>query len=196
MALLARHQSKVLASPETLKWLVTTMDDTIENKIRRSNYVRLARVIFDDPDQIPEGLDIKDPEEVMNYLLGRDFGITGVDQSKVPPPERKPEGIKKTFDPIKTPLIPRTDAETGPIEGGGFDQWKEQQHSKNLSGEIKSKMASNFTRRKGVPGSTTLNQNQRAALAGGDLYGAIAQAKHGGSVHNDGIMNLANRRRA
>jgi len=195
MALLARHQSKVLASPETLKWLVTTMDDTIENKIRRSNYVRLARVIFDDEDQIPEGLDIKDPEEVMNYLLGRDFGITGVDQSKVPPSERKPEGVKKTFEPIKAPLIPRTDVETGPIEGGGFNKWKEQQHSKNLSGEIKSKVASNFVRPKGVPGSTTLNQNQRASLAGGDLYGAIAQAKHGGAVYNDGIMNLAGRRR-
>ncbi len=69
MALLARHQSTVLSSPETLKWLVTTMDDTVSDKIRRSNYVRLARVIFDDPDQIPEGLDIKDPEEVMNYLF-------------------------------------------------------------------------------------------------------------------------------
>jgi hypothetical protein len=195
MALLARHQSKVLSSPETLKWLVTTMDDTIDNKIRRSNYVRLARVIFDDEDQIPEGLDIKDPEEVMNYLLGRDFGITGVDQSNVPPSQRSQEGIKKTFEPIKAPLIPRTDAETGPIEGGGFDQWKEQQHSKNLSGEIKSKIASNFTRPKGVPGRTTLNQNQRAALAGGNLYGAIAQAKHGGAVYNDGIMNLAGRRR-
>ena len=43
--------------------------------------------------------------------------------------------------------------------------------------------------------TTTLNQNQRAALAGGNLYGAIAQAKHGGAVYNDGIMNLAGRRR-
>ena len=195
MALLARHQSKVLSSPETLKWLVTTIDDTIDDKIRRANYVRLARVIFDDEDQIPEGLDIKDPEDVMNYLLGREFGITGVDQSNLPPSERSKKGIKKTFEPIKVPVIPRKDIDQGPIEGGGLDKWKEQQHSKNLSGEIKSKVSSNFVRQKGVPGSTTLNQNQRAALAGGNLYGAIAQAKHGGAVYNDGIMNLAGRRR-
>ena len=194
MALLARHQSKVLSSPETLKWLVTTIDDTIDDKIRRANYVRLARVIFDDEDQIPEGLDIKDPEDVMNYLLGREFGITGVDQSNLPPSERSKEGIKKTFEPIKVPGIPRKNIDQGPIEGGGFENYK-QQHSKNLSGEIKSKVASNFVRQKGVPGSTTLNQNQRAALAGGNLYGAIAQAKHGGAVYNDGIMNLAGRRR-
>ena len=195
MALLARHQSKVLSSPETLKWLVTTIDDTVSDKIRRANYVRLARVIFDEEPEIPEGLDIKDPNDVLNYLLGRNFGITGEDQSGVPPPERKPEGVKKTFEPIKAPLIPRANVETGPVEAGGLDQWKEQQQSNNVSAEVKSRMASNYVRRPGGPTRGKLNPNQREALAGGNLYSAIAAAKHGGAVYNDGIMNLANRRR-
>ena len=194
MALLARHQSRILSDPKTLQWLVKTIDDTVPMKVRRSNYARLARVIFDEEPEIPEGLDIKDPTEVLNYLLNRDFGITGTDQTNVPPSERKPEGVKKTFEPIKAPLIPRANVDKGPIEEGGLEEYKKQ--SNNVSAEIKSKMASNFVRQKGVPGSTTLNQNQRAALAGGNLYGAIAQAKHGGAVYNDGIMNLANRRRA
>ena len=195
MALLARHQSSILTRPQTLQWLVNTLDDTLSDKLRRANYVRLARVIFDDEPELPEGLDIKDPTEVLNYLLGRNFGITGVDQTNVPPTERKPEGFQKTFEPIKAPLVPRANVDKGPIEAGGIDQYKEQQQSNNVSAEVKSRMASNFVRQKGVPGSTTLNQNQRAALAGGNLYSAIAAAKHGGAVYNDGIMNLANRRR-
>jgi hypothetical protein len=42
---------------------------------------------------------------------------------------------------------------------------------------------------------SNLNTNQRAALAGGDLYGAIAQARGGGFVNRQGIMHLAGRRK-
>jgi hypothetical protein len=200
MALLARHQSSILTRPQTLQWLVNTLDDTLSDKLRRANYVRLARVIFDDEPEIPEGLDIKDPWEVTNYLLGRNFGITGVDQSGVPPTERKPEGVQKTFEPIKAPLVPRSNVDKGPIESMGQEEYirqnMENKQSNNVSAEVKSRMASNFVRRPGGPTRGKLNPNQREALAGGNLYGAIAQAKHGGAVYNDGIMNLANRRRA
>jgi len=72
----------------------------------------------------------------------------------------------------------------------------ENKQSNNVSAEVKSRMASNFVRRPGGPTRGKLNPNQREALAGGNLYSAIAAAKHGGAVYNDGIMNLANRRRA
>ena len=195
MAILARHQAKVLTSPETLKWLVSTIDDTVNMKVRRANMGRLLRVIFDDENKPPEGLDIKDYDDVLNYMMGREYGIVGEDQSGVPPTERKPEGVPKTFTPTFT--NPNAPAE-GPVKGGGFDKFKEnQQQSNNVSGEIKSKIASispNIRPTGGVIRGK-LNPNQREALAGGNLYSAIAAAKHGGAVYNDGIMNLANRRR-
>ena len=60
--------------------------------------MRLARVIFDEEPNIPEGLDIKDPTEVLNYLLGRNYGIVGEDQSGVPQPERKTEAVKEQVE--------------------------------------------------------------------------------------------------
>jgi hypothetical protein len=88
----------------------------------------------------------------------------------------------------------------GPIESMGQEEYirqnMENKQSNNVSAEVKSRMASNFVRRPGGPTRGKLNPNQREALAGGNLYSAIAAAKHGGAVYNDGIMNLANRRRA
>ena len=118
----------------------------------------------------------------------------GEDQSGVPPTERIDTGVKKTFEPIKAPLIPRANVDKGPIEEGGLEEYKKQ--SNNVSAEVKSRMASNFVRRPGGPIRGKLNPNQRGALAGGNLYSAMAAATHGGAVYNDGIMNLANRRRA
>ena len=210
MALLARHQSKILTNPDTLEWLVKTIDDELPDKIRRSNYTRLARVLFRDEPNIPEGLDIKDPNEVMNYLMGQDFSIAN-SQSMLPPGERSATGVKKTFEPVKGPIFPFAKEEIyemptknttgkGPIESMGQEEYirqnMENKQSNNVSAEVKSRMASNYVRRPGGPIRGKLNPNQRGALAGGNLYSAIAAAKHGGAVYNDGIMNLANRRRA
>ena len=69
--------------------------------------------------------------------------------------------------------------------------------SNNISAEVKSKMASAspFIRKPGGATRGKLSEVQRAALAGGAIYGAIAAGNQGGAVYNDGIMNLANRRR-
>ena len=48
IALLAKHQAKILSSPDALKMMVTTIDDTIDMKIRRANGAKLARLILDD----------------------------------------------------------------------------------------------------------------------------------------------------
>ena len=71
--------------------------------------------------------------------------------------------------------------------------------SNNVSGEIKTKpVASNMSspfRPMGGAQRGQLNPQQRAALAGGNIYGAIATAKRGGIIYRDGIMNLAGRRK-
>ena len=72
--------------------------------------------------------------------------------------------------------------------------------SNNVSGEIKTKpMASNMSspiRPLGGAQRGQLNPQQRAALASGNVYGAIATAKRGGAIYRDGIMNLSRRRRS
>jgi hypothetical protein len=40
-----------------------------------------------------------------------------------------------------------------------------------------------------------MSDAKRAALAGGDLYEAIATAKRGGSINKQGIMYFAGRRK-
>ena len=42
----------------------------------------------------------------------------------------------------------------------------------------------------GGPIRGRLNPNQRAALASGNIYGAIATARRGGIIHNKGIMSI------
>ena len=45
------------------------------------------------------------------------------------------------------------------------------------------------------PEGGSMSPAKRAALASGDLYGAIATAKKGGSINKQGIMYFAGRRR-
>ena len=182
MALLARYGSNILTKPAALKAMVTVANPEFKDKMRRNNYLRLIRLAFDDENPVPEGMtmdDFRDPEKALNFLMGKTFSThedgSSLDVSEAVPVQPKPVDVASRKVAANIP---------------------EKKVSNNVSAEVKSKMASNFVRQKGVPGSTTLNQNQRAALAGGNLYSAIAAAKHGGAVYNDGIMNLANRRRA
>ena len=180
MALLARYGSNILSKPAALKAMVTVANPEFKDKMRRNNYLRLLRLAFDDENPVPEGMtmdDLRDPEKALNFLMGSTFAVNE-DGEEVSQAEVQPKPVDTAARAVTPPNIP------------------EKKVSNNVSAEVKSRMASNFTRQKGVPGSTTLNQNQRAALAGGNLYSAIAAAKHGGAVYNDGIMNLANRRRA
>jgi hypothetical protein len=179
MALLARYGSNILTKPAALKAMVTVANPEYKDKMRRNSYLRLIRLAFDDQNPVPEGMtmdDFRDPSKALDFLMGKTFA-THEDGEEISQAEVQPQPVDTAARTV-APNIP------------------EKKVSNNVSAEVNSRMASNFIRQKGVPGSTTLNQNQRAALAGGNLYSAIAAAKHGGAVYNDGIMNLANRRRA
>ena len=187
MAMVARYGSNILTDPKRLQLLTNITNEGLTEKARRANYVRLARLVFGDDevkDDVPEGLDVTDVDDTMNFLMGSTFAFNDADQEAIikkaeeeaTPFQITPESItqpeKKKFSPsgvFPTNLIP-----------------KQFQPPTNVSDEIKtSSLTSNYIRPKGG----NLKPEQRAALAGGNLYGAIAQAKHGG------IMNLANRRR-
>ena len=194
MALLARYGSNILTKPAALKAMVTVANPEFNDKMRRGNYLRLLRLAFDKENPIPEGMtmdDFRDPVKALDYLMGATFTVND---------EGNQVDVSQAVTPQPVGVQPGAGA-GGP--GGQYSEAAgkvppnvpEKKVSNNVSAEVKSRMASNFVRQKGVPGSTTLNQNQRAALAGGNLYSAIAAAKHGGAVYNDGIMNLANRRR-
>ena len=180
IALLAKHQAKILSSPESLKYMVTTVDDTIDMKIRRANYVKLARFIYDDPDEIPEGLDLEDPEAVIQYLFTNEYTRSSEPEAAGPSIE------EQTTDPAPAPVPETVD---------------NQQMSSNMSNELITKpknkfIASNVSSPfRPVGGGTTFSPAKRAALASGDLYGAIATAKKGGSINKQGIMYFAGRRR-
>ena len=187
IALLAKKNSKILSSPENLNWMVKVMDDTLDQKVRRSNWIKLSRVIFSDESLDPklEGIDFEDPEEVLRYLFkNQNVGSepTMPVEEKIAPAPGAPDN--KQIVPPKTyaPNFPRSNNQ-----------------SNNVSGEIKTKpMASNMSspfRPLGGAQRGQLNPQQRAALAGGNIYGAIATAKRGGAIYRDGIMNLAGRRR-
>jgi hypothetical protein len=179
MALLARYGSNILTKPAALKAMVTVANPEFKDKMRRNNYLRLLRLAFDDQNPVPEGItmdDLRDPEKALNFLMGKTFATHEDGEEEVSQAEVQPQPVDTATRTVAPqPNVPEP--------------------KNNVSAEVKSKMASNFVRPKGKPGSTTLNQNQRAALAGGNLYSAIAAAKHGGAVYNDGIMNLANRKR-
>ena len=185
MAVLARYGSSVLTKPAALKALVTVANPEISTKIRRNNYIRLIRLAIDDPDDLPEGLtmnDLKDPETALDFFMGETFSSM-VDQDDVGTSEVKEEPV-----PVSK-MMPKINPPATKVP--------EEHVSKNLSGEVKSKMASAspFIRKPGGATRGKLSEVQRAALAGGDIYGAIAAGNQGGAVYNDGIMNLANRRR-
>ena len=181
MALLARYGSNILSKPVALKAMVTVANPEFKDKMRRNNYLRLLRLAFDDENPVPEGMtmdDLRDPEKALNFLMGSTFAVNeDGEQKEVSQAEVQPQPVDMAARKVAPqPNIP-------------------EKKVNNVSAEVKSRMASNFVRRPGGPTRGKLNPNQREALAGGNLYGAIAAAKHGGAVYNDGIMNLANRRR-
>ncbi len=191
MAMVARYGSSILTDPKRLQMLTNITNEGLTEKARRANYVRLARLVFSDENiknEIPEGLDVTDIDDTMNFLMGSTFTFNDADrealireaEEKARPFIMSPDAITqpepKTFTPSErfpTNLLPT------PIN--------------NVSDEIKtSNITSNYMRQKK---GSNLNTNQRAALAGGDLYGAIAQARGGGFVNRQGIMHLAGRRK-
>ena len=191
MAMVARYGSSILTDPKRLQMLTNITNEGLTEKARRANYVRLARLVFSDENiknEIPEGLDVTDIDDTMNFLMGSTFTFNDADrealikeaEEKARPFIMSPDAIDqppaKTFTPSErfpTNLLPT------PIN--------------NVSDEIKtSNITSNYMRQKK---GSNLNTNQRAALAGGDLYGAIAQAKGGGFINRQGIMHLAGRRK-
>ena len=181
IALLAKHQAKILSSPDALKYMVTTVDDTIDMKIRRANYSKLARFIYDDPDNEKiKGLNLDDPEEVMQYIFTNEF--TRSSQPEAPGPSIEDQ----TTDPAPATAPAAVD---------------NQQMSSNMSNELITKPKNKFVASnvsspfRPVGGGTTFSPAKRAALASGDLYGAIATAKKGGSINKQGIMYFAGRRR-
>ena len=181
MALLARYGSNILTKPAALKAMVTVANPEFKDKMRRNNYLRLLRLAFDKENPVPEGMtmdELRDPVKALNFLMGTTFAVNE-DGEEVSQAEVQPQPVDTAARAVAPqPNIP------------------EKKVSNNVSAEVKSRMASNFVRRPGGPTRGKLNPNQREALAGGNLYSAIAAAKHGGAVYNDGIMNLANRRRA
>ena len=193
MAMVARYGSNILTDPKRLQMLTNITNEGLTEKARRANYVRLAQLVFGDEgvkEDLPEGLDVTDVDDTMNFLMGSTFTFNDADQEAIikkaeeeaTPFQITPESItqpeKKKFSPsgvFPTNLIP-----------------KQFQPPKNVSDEIKtSGLTSNYMRQKGG----NLKPEQRASLAGGDLYGAIAQARGGGFVNRQGIMHLAGRRK-
>jgi hypothetical protein len=85
----------------------------------------------------------------------------------------------------------------GPVEKGGVEQFM--QSSNNMSNEFVTKptpkFASNSMSNPFRPVGGAMSDAKRAALAGGDLYEAIATAKRGGSINKQGIMYFAGRRK-
>ena len=191
LALLARHQAKILSDPQALKNLMAGMFDTnINSTMRKANMIRAARIVLGDEPDVPENLDFDDIESLTQYLLGKPYQLTKTNAGISPAPGAPQE--LKTFEP-------RFPQENPPEKGPEQIKLEEMQNSKNVSGEIKtqpvaSRMSSPI-RPIGGPTRGQLNPNQRAALASGNIYGAIATAKRGGIIYNKGIMSIPGRRR-
>ena len=194
MAFLARHQAKILSDPKKLANLVNMMDDTLDDKIRRSNYVRLFRAIFPGESDVPEGLDIEDFDEVLNFMLMRGFNPS-VTNEDVSPAPGAPKELKK-FEPN---FIREDAPEMGPAEIELMEFRKENKLSNNMSNEFITKptrkFAANTISNPFRPVGSAMSDAKRAALAGGNLYEAIATAKRGGSINKQGIMYFAGRRK-
>jgi len=194
MAFLARHQAKILSDPQKLSQLVNVANDSLSDKVRRSNYVRLFRALYPGEGEVPEGLDIEDPEEVLNFMLMRDFqpSVTNEDVSPAP---GAPKELKK-FEPN---FIREDAPDMGPAEMELMQFKKENKLSNNMSNEFITKptpkFAANTISNPFRPVGGAMSDAKRAALAGGDLYEAIATAKRGGSINKQGIMYFAGRRK-
>jgi hypothetical protein len=194
MAFLARHQAKILSDPKKLANLVNMADDTLSDKIRRSNYVRLFRAIYPGENDVPEGLDMDDFDEVLNFMLMRDFQPSVTNEDVSPAPGAPKE--LKTFEPN---FIRENAPEAGPAEIELMEFKKENKLSNNMSNEFitkdKPKFAANTISSPFRPIGGNMSDAKRAALAGGNLYEAIATAKRGGSINKQGIMYFAGRRK-
>ena len=194
MAFLARHQAKILSDPQKLANLVNMADETLSDKIRRSNYVRLFRAIYPGENDVPEGLDMDDFDEVLNFMLMRDFQPSVTNEDVSPAPGAPKE--LKTFEPN---FIRENAPEAGPAEIELMEFKKENKLSNNMSNEFitkdKPKFAANTISSPFRPIGGNMSDAKRAALAGGNLYEAIATAKRGGSINKQGIMYFAGRRK-
>ena len=185
IALLAKHQGKILSNPKYLEQLVNTIDDTMEMKVRRANYAKLVRLIYDDKENEKiQGLDLDDPEAVMQYIFTNELR-----QSSEPEPS-------KTYEPN----FPREDApDKGPAQIEEEEFRKNMKYSNNMSNELITNPAPKFASKNVSnpfrPVGGSMSPAKRAALASGDLYQAIATAKKGGSINKQGIMYFAGRRR-
>ena len=162
----------------------------INSTMRKANMVRAARIVLGDEPDVPENLDFDDIDSLTQYLLGKPYQLTKTNAGISPAPGAPQE--LKTFEP-------RFPQENPPEKGPEQIKLEEMQNSKNVSGEIKtqpvaSRMSSPI-RPIGGPTRGQLNPNQRAALASGNIYGAIATAKRGGIIYNKGIMSIPGRRR-
>ena len=183
IALLAKHQGKILSSPTYLKQLVTAVDDTMAMKVRRANIAKLARLLLgDDPDnEKVQGLDFDDTDAVLQYMFENEF-----------PQSTQPN---KTFEPTFPQQNP---PETGPAEQER-DEFQKNMQSNNMSNEFITKpapkFAANTISNPFRPVGGAMSDAKRAALAGGDLYEAIATAKRGGTINKQGIMYFAGRRK-
>ena len=186
IALLAKKQGQILSNPQYLEWMVKGIDDSLETKIRRANITKLARVLLDDPDnEKVQGLDFDDPEAVMQYMFTNEFTTSS-----------QPEAdVDKTF----APNFPQDNPpDMGPVEAGGVENFQKTS-SNNMSNELITKPKTNFAASNVSnpfrPVGGSMSPAKRAALASGDLYGAIATAKRGGTINKQGIMYFAGRRR-
>ncbi len=193
IALLARHQAKILSDPQALKNLMAGMFSTdITSTMRKANIIRVARTVLGDEPDVPENLDFDDIESITQYLTGKKYQLTKTNANVSPAPGAPKE--LKTFGP----KFPQKNPPAQGTERIKLDEMRSQ--SNNVSGEIKTKpMASNMSspiRPLGGAQRGQLNPQQRAALASGNVYGAIATAKRGGAIYRDGIMNLSRRRRS
>ena len=102
----------------------------------------------------------------------------------------------RSSEPEEGPPIEETTVDSPPV--GSVDIPKETS-SNNMSNELITKPKTNFAASNVSnpfrPVGGSMSPAKRAALASGDLYGAIATAKRGGTINKKGIMYFAGRRR-
>ena len=103
--------------------------------------------------------------------------------------------VDKTFAPNFQQDNP---PDMGPVEACGVENFQKTS-SNNMSNELITRPKKNFVASNVSnpfrPVGGSMSPAKRAALASGDLYGAIATAKRGGTINKKGIMYFAGRRR-
>ena len=126
LALLARHQAKILSDPQALKNLMAGMFNTdLNSTMRKATMIRAARIVLGDEPDVPENLDFDDIESLTQYLLGKPYQLTRTNANISPAPGAPQE--LKTFEP-------RFPQENPPEKGPEQIKLEEMQNSKNVSG--------------------------------------------------------------